>query len=213
MSLRLPPGFRAETRTEVRRSRFVATLARVDSEEAARAVIAEVRHRYPDARHHCTAFVVEASGRQPVERSNDDGEPSGTAGRPMLAVLTGRGLTQVVAVVTRWFGGVKLGTGGLTRAYAGAVEEALAGVRLLRAIELPEHVVAVSVGDGVRVEAELRRRGARMLGASYGAEAELTVAAPWPPGELADVVAQLTGGRGSVAASGSTVVVEEDAGA
>lgn len=211
MSLRLPPGFRAESLTEVRRSRFLTTLARVDSEESARAVIAEVRHRHPDARHHCTAFVVEASGRQPIERSNDDGEPSGTAGRPMLAVLTGRGLTQVVAVVTRWFGGVKLGTGGLTRAYAGAVEDALAGVRLLEAVAWPEQLVRVAVGDGARVDSELRRRGATVLEASYGSDAELRVAAPWAPGELAEVVAQLTGGRGSVTASGATVVLEDEA--
>ena len=85
----LPRGYRAESELEVKRSRFIATLARADSEEAARDVIASVRGAYPDARHHCTAFVVEVPGAQPIERSSDDGEPAGTAGMPMLEVLRG----------------------------------------------------------------------------------------------------------------------------
>ncbi len=91
-----------------------------------------------DARHHCTAFVLGPDGT--TMRSNDDGEPSGTAGAPMLEVLRGRGLTDVVAVVTRWFGGTLLGTGGLIRAYGDAVSLALDGASLVR-MELREGLV------------------------------------------------------------------------
>lgn len=116
-------GGEATAEIVVLRSRFLATVRRVEDEDAARAMIAEIRTRHPDARHHCTAFVLGADGH--LRRTNDDGEPSGTAGRPMLDVLAGRGLTDVVAVVTRWFGGTLLGTGGLTRAYGDAVAAAL----------------------------------------------------------------------------------------
>ena len=108
----------------VLRSRFLAHVARAETEAAARAVIAEARAAHHDARHHCSAFVLGADAM--LRRSNDDGEPSGTAGRPMLDVLGGRGLSDVVVVVTRWFGGTLLGTGGLTRAYGDATAAALA---------------------------------------------------------------------------------------
>ncbi|MDR1512366.1 MAG: YigZ family protein, partial [Propionibacteriaceae bacterium] len=94
----------------IKKSRFLATVARADDEAAARAVVGEERSRHPLARHHCTAFIVESGSGRPTERSSDDGEPPGTAGTPMLAQLRGSGLVNVVAVVTRYFGGVKLGT-------------------------------------------------------------------------------------------------------
>lgn len=113
----------------VQRSKFLAEAHRVTSEQQARDVIAAIRARDFDARHHCSAFVI--AGEQPIARSNDDGEPAGTAGRPILDQIDGRGLSDVVVVVTRWFGGVLLGTGGLTRAYGDAAAAALdvAGVR------------------------------------------------------------------------------------
>ncbi|WP_313405892.1 YigZ family protein [Aeromicrobium sp.] len=124
-----PLGGTAEAEIVVSRSRFLARACRVEDEAAARAFVADVRSADHDARHHCTAFVIGPDGS--LRRSNDDGEPSGTAGRPMLEVLTGRDLSDVVVVVTRWFGGVLLGTGGLARAYADATGAALdaAGTR------------------------------------------------------------------------------------
>ncbi len=139
---------------EVRRSRFVCDVAPATSEQAARAVIEQVRAASREARHHCTAFVLGPDGA--TVRSNDDGEPSGTAGAPMLDVLRGRGLTDVVAVVTRWFGGTLLGTGGLIRAYGDAVTAAIGQARLLT-MELREGlVVEVGAADGPRVENALR---------------------------------------------------------
>jgi uncharacterized YigZ family protein len=144
----------ATAEIEVRRSRFVCDVAPATSEEAARAAIEQVRAASRDARHHCTAFVLGPDGA--TVRSNDDGEPSGTAGAPMLDVLRGRGLTDVVAVVTRWFGGTLLGTGGLIRAYGDAVTAALEQARLLT-MELREGlVVEVGAADGPRVENALR---------------------------------------------------------
>ncbi|MCD8067689.1 MAG: YigZ family protein [Lachnospiraceae bacterium] len=106
-----------------KRSRFIANIRAVESEEEAMAFVDQMRKRYYDARHNCYAFVVGPRGE--LARSSDDGEPSGTAGRPMLEVLQGAELKNAAVVVTRYFGGVLLGTGGLVRAYTQAVQEAL----------------------------------------------------------------------------------------
>jgi uncharacterized YigZ family protein len=144
----------ATAEVEVKRSRFVCDVAPASSEEAARGFVERVRAGSRDARHHCTAYVLGPDGS--TVRSNDDGEPSGTAGAPMLDVLRGRGLTDVVAVVTRWFGGTLLGTGGLIRAYGDAVSAALDAATLLT-MELREGlVVEVGAADGPRVENALR---------------------------------------------------------
>lgn len=195
--LRLPAGYRAETDTEVKRSRFRCTLARVDSEEEARAVIAEVRRAYPDARHHCTAFIVEVPDAAPVERSNDDGEPSGTAGRPMLEVLRGSGVTHVVAVVTRWFGGVLLGTGGLARAYSDAVRQALDAAPRVEVVRREVFEVTLDHADAGRVMEGLRQRGCEVLTASYGESVEITVAVSEVL-TLGVLVAELTRGRAAL---------------
>ena len=142
------------TESEVKGSRFLADLRPAADLEAAETVIAEVRREFHDARHHCTALVVGPDGQR--QRSNDDGEPSGTAGAPMLAVLRGADLTDVVAVVTRWFGGTLLGTGGLTRAYGGAVSDAVAAATRLRRRTVQQFAVAVGHEDAGRIEHRLR---------------------------------------------------------
>ena len=106
-----------------KKSRFIATLAPVRSEEEALDFIEQTKKQYWDARHNCTAFTV--GSRHQLTRCSDDGEPAGTAGRPMLEVLLGEDIHDVCVVVTRYFGGTLLGTGGLVRAYSGAVREAL----------------------------------------------------------------------------------------
>ncbi len=132
-----------ETRTEIRvvNSRFISTVAPAFSVEEARAFIARVRGEFPDAAHHVPAFLV-GHGSSVVAHCSDDGEPSGTAGRPILAVLRGSGLGDVAVVVTRYFGGTKLGTGGLVRAYRDAVREVLA--LLPRAVVVPTHTVMIA---------------------------------------------------------------------
>ena len=125
---RLIPQEAVETEILVVNSRFIANMAPVKSVEEARAIIAEVKKHHPTACHHVPAFVI-GHGKSVITHCSDDGEPSGTAGRPALAVLQGSGLGNVVVVVTRYFGGTKLGTGGLVKAYGDAVREVLKGVK------------------------------------------------------------------------------------
>ena len=106
-----------------KKSRFIATVAPVKSEEEAQSFIEQTKKKYWDARHNCTAFTI--GSQHQLTRCSDDGEPAGTAGRPMLDVLLGENIHDTAVVVTRYFGGTLLGTGGLVRAYSGAVREAL----------------------------------------------------------------------------------------
>lgn len=179
---------------EVKRSRFICRIERVGSEEAARAVVEEERKKHWDARHHCSAFVLGPLGD--VQRSSDDGEPSGTAGAPMLEVLRGRGVCDVVAVVTRYFGGVLLGAGGLVRAYSDAVRAGLdeAGVRERRLLE--RYDVEASHAEAGKLENTLRSHGVVVLGVDYGAAATLHLAVPaGDPDLLPRLLAELTGGE------------------
>lgn len=112
----------AEAEVREKGSRFIAVVGAATTEQEAQALVEERRSLHPDATHHCFAWRL---GRPAVERAADAGEPAGTAGQPMLRVLRGAELADVAAVVSRWFGGVKLGKGGLARAYAGAVQAAL----------------------------------------------------------------------------------------
>ena len=132
-----------ETRTEIQvlNSRFIATVAPVFSVDEARAFVAGIRQEFADASHNVPAYLV-GYGASVVAHCTDDGEPSGTAGRPALAVLRGSGLGDVAVVVTRYFGGTKLGTGGLVRAYSDAVRAVLDV--LPRAEKVPTHTVLVA---------------------------------------------------------------------
>ena len=112
-------------------SRFLAWIGPAAGEDDAKAALDGLARRYPDASHHCWAWRL---GSPPRERSSDAGEPSGTAGVPILQVVRGAGLSDVLAVVVRWFGGTKLGKGGLARAYAAAAREALIGLPVARRV-------------------------------------------------------------------------------
>jgi uncharacterized YigZ family protein len=126
---RLIPLDAVETEIIVVNSRFITNLAPANSVEEAREFIAAVKKNHPAANHHVPAFVI-GHGKSIITHCSDDGEPSGTAGRPALAVLQGSGLGNVVVVVTRYFGGTKLGTGGLVKAYGDAVREVLKEVKV-----------------------------------------------------------------------------------
>ncbi len=126
---RLMPLEPVQTEILVVNSRFIADLEFANSVEAARAHLGRVREQHPSATHNVPAFII-GHGNSIISHCSDDGEPSGTAGRPALAVLQGSGLGNVSVVVTRYFGGTKLGTGGLVRAYGDAVREVLKGVML-----------------------------------------------------------------------------------
>jgi uncharacterized YigZ family protein len=153
--------------TIVRKSRFICSLERVESEDDARATIDRVRKQYWDASHNCTAWNIGPGGR--LQRSSDDGEPAGTAGIPMLDALRKREIIDTVAIVTRYFGGIMLGAGGLVRAYGGAVTDAIdrAGVVERR----PLAVVQVSRphAQAGQFENALRAMPFRLDGVDYGA--------------------------------------------
>ncbi|MGX7124989.1 YigZ family protein [Enterococcus viikkiensis] len=114
---------------EIKKSRFICSLKRIDSEEEAKNFIQQLKKEHWKANHNCSAFIL--GEHNEIQRSSDDGEPSGTAGVPMLEVLKKNDLINVCAVVTRYFGGTKLGAGGLIRAYSGAVAQAIADIGIV----------------------------------------------------------------------------------
>ncbi|PPK97971.1 putative YigZ family protein [Kineococcus xinjiangensis] len=196
----LRDGLAAPVRTEtvVERSRFVCTLLPALDAAAADAAVAAVRAELTGAGHHCTAAVLGLDGAE--QRSGDDGEPAGTAGAPMLAALRASGLSGLVAVVSRWFGGTLLGTGGLVRAYGGAVSHALEQAPVLRRRAAERVLLTAGHAAAGRTEGELRRwlaaSGGVLLDATWAAQgwrAEAAVPAGSLPG-LEQVVAALRSG-------------------
>lgn len=187
----------ADAEIEVKRSRFLARIRRVESEADARAVIEGCRKEFWDARHHCSAYVI--GPLADLTRSNDDGEPSGTAGAPMLQTVAGRAISDVVAVVTRYFGGTLLGAGGLVRAYSEAVATGLDQAGTVRRTK--RQVVDVRLEPAVvgKVENLLRAKGFAILGTSYGEVAILTIGVPH--GVLNELDAALAG-EGNYAVTG-----------
>lgn len=164
----------------IKKSRFITRLTPVASVAQADDVVAQARKEFWDARHHCVALSVGSEADQ--QRSNDDGEPSGTAGIPMLEVLRQRQMTDVVAVVTRYFGGVMLGAGGLVRAYSGSVSSALDEARIVRRVRMQELLLEVPHADAGRIEHFLRdwlsANESRLDGIEYDASALFTMLVP-----------------------------------
>ncbi|MFJ7627474.1 YigZ family protein [Streptomyces sp. NPDC097595] len=162
--------------SEINRSRFLCALAPAATEEEAQEFIARVRREHPTATHNCYAYVIGADSS--VQKASDDGEPGGTAGVPMLQMLTRREVCYAVAVVTRYYGGVKLGAGGLIRAYGGVVGEALdaLGTRTRRRFRLA--TVTVGHQRAGRLENELRATGRTVREVRYAAEVTIEIALP-----------------------------------
>lgn len=182
---------------EVSRSRFRCALVRIEDEISARGVIEQARREHWNARHHCSAFIL--GPERAIERAHDDGEPPGTGGAPMLEVLRGREVSDVVAVVTRWFGGTLLGTGGLTRAYSDAVRAAFETVTLIERVEQELCDVTVDLAAAGRLEYELRSRGTKVLRIDYTDVATLELAVPAIAVPIAEeIVAELTNGSAAL---------------
>lgn len=166
----------AEAELVEKKSRFIATVRPVASEEEASVFIEEMKKKYYDARHNCSAYVIGSKAQ--LTRSSDDGEPSGTAGRPMLEVLLGSGIRNIAAVVTRYFGGTLLGTGGLVRAYSGVLKEALAKCETARqhfGVRLKIKTDYNAVG---KIQYILASRNIQVEDSVYAADVEMTVTAP-----------------------------------
>ncbi len=177
-----------------KKSRFIATLRSCGSEEEAVRFIEETKKKYWDARHNCSAFVVGSRGE--LTRCSDDGEPSGTAGRPMLEVLTGEGIRNAAVVVTRYFGGVLLGTGGLVRAYTQAVKEGLKNCQVGRMCQGYEARAQIDYGDIGKVLYLLKEQGIEPVEAEYGQNVILRLHIPADIlGILKKELADATSGR------------------
>ena len=189
----------------VKKSRFICTLTRVASENEARAAIDFARKTYWDAGHNCSAYRIGPGGQ--FQRTSDDGEPAGTAGAPMLAVLARRELTDVVAVVTRYFGGVLLGAGGLIRAYGRAVTETVDAVGIVERRPVALVSVEADHGEAGRLEHALRGAGYALGPAVHAArvafevhlgEAEIPTFEAW--------LAETTNGRSHAHVAGYTQI-------
>ena len=189
------PDGEAQSELVIKNSVFVGNVACAPTREAAQRFVSAIGKKYGDANHNAWAFKIRGDP-QALIGSSDDGEPGGTAGRPMLAVLEGSGLCQVVAVVSRFWGGRKLGTGGLVRAYGGAVRQCL---KALPTKELVRHRVArVTVDYGVygALKYQLPKLGVFLEDEVFAAAATFAVIVPYH--QLDDVAAMmrdLSGGR------------------
>ncbi|WP_329617566.1 YigZ family protein [Streptomyces brevispora] len=162
--------------TEINRSRFICALAPAATEQEAQEFVARVRREHPAASHNCFAYVIGADAS--VQKASDDGEPGGTAGVPMLQMLTRREMRYVVAVVTRYYGGVKLGAGGLIRAYGGAVGEALDTVGTLTRQRFRLATVTVDHQRAGRLENELRATGRTVREVRYAESVTIELGLP-----------------------------------
>jgi uncharacterized YigZ family protein len=162
--------------SEIKRSRFLCALAPAADEETAQDFVRRVRKAHPTAGHHCFAYVIGPDGR--LHRASDDGEPGGTAGTPMLQVLLGREVRDTVAVVTRYYGGIQLGAGGLARAYGGAVSAALDLIGTVERRLLALLTVTTDHQRAGRLENELRAAGRTVRGVSYAAEVTFHLGVP-----------------------------------
>ncbi|WP_010098547.1 YigZ family protein [Ornithinibacillus scapharcae] len=138
----------------IQKSRFIGTIKRVESEEEAQSFIQEIKKKYHDATHNCSAYII--GEHDQIQKANDDGEPSGTAGVPMLEVLKKQNLKDTAVVVTRYFGGIKLGAGGLIRAYGSSTSEALKAVGIIKRQLMKGFSVTVDYTLLGKLENELR---------------------------------------------------------
>ena len=184
-SYRIPTGNGASEYVE-KRSRFLGLVQPVSSEDEAREIIAACKKQYHDARHNCWCYLL----RDGTERYSDDGEPQGTAGIPMLEVFRRAGVTNVVCVVTRYFGGVLLGTGGLLRAYTAAAADALADAGISVVRRWVELSLPCAYGLFERMKLEVERQGGALGGVEYAED--VTIRALLPEQRVEDFIAAVT---------------------
>lgn len=177
-----------------KKSRFIATVKPVHSEQEAIDFINELKKKYWDATHNCSAFVI--GSRQEIQRCSDDGEPQGTAGRPMLDVLLGEEIHDVAVVVTRYFGGTLLGTGGLVRAYSRAVQEGLRNSKVIEKVLGSRLVIGTDYNGIGKIQYLLGQRGIPVVDSRYTDVVELEILIEESAvSELLDAVTEATSAR------------------
>ena len=163
---------------EVKKSDFITWLKAVDSREQAMAYLQQAKDAYPDARHHCWAYVMGDSANSQTAAMSDDGEPSGTAGKPMLNVLQHKPVNNVMAIVIRYFGGIKLGAGGLVRAYSQAVEQAFGEADLEPVVVKSEHRLRLDFAQEQWIRHQLSLLEGQVIKIDYSNDVKMTVALP-----------------------------------
>lgn len=174
----LIPAERSRTELEIERSQFITTLAHAPTADDARAFVESVRQEFPDATHNCWAFVAGPPGDSNQVGMSDDGEPSGTAGRPMLSVLLHSNVGEIAAVVTRYYGGVKLGTGGLVRAYTSGVQQAMEELPTRPLVHYEPIEVVLEYSDLSLVQRLLPEWEGVVLREGFTASVELSIDVP-----------------------------------
>ena len=179
-----------------KKSRFIGEIFPASSLAEAEERLLGIRKRYYDARHHCFAAVVGVPGTpEEIRRGNDDGEPGGTAGKPMLEVLDGEDLHNTAVVVTRYFGGTLLGTGGLVRAYSAAVKAAIANAVIVTVIRGRKIVYRVSYPDAGKLQYLYAKEGIEKPEIEYGQDVVMTLRMPLKMGErIKKITAETTNG-------------------
>jgi len=163
----------------IKKSRFITLLAHTDGVEAARAFVQQVKSEHPDARHHCWAWVAGAPHDSQQLGFSDDGEPSGTAGKPMLAQLMGADIGEITAVVVRYYGGIMLGTGGLVKAYGGGVQQGLRQLACTRKVPMKRYALKCDYAQLGDIERLLDRFDGRIDEIVYLDRIALTLALPY----------------------------------
>jgi len=162
------PAATLERELEVKKSRFIARAAKVENREQAMAFLEALRADYPDARHHCWAYLVGNPASASTAASSDDGEPSGTAGKPILNVIQHKEVGDVIVGVARYFGGIKLGAGGLTRAYSSACEAVLSALPLEQHRMLVRRMVCCDFSNEQPLRHWAEQHNAQVVTVDYG---------------------------------------------
>lgn len=184
---------RARHEIVIQKSRFIGDAFCVNSEDEALKRLQDVKAEFPDATHHCYAYIVEQEAL--IQRFNDDGEPGGTAGMPILQVIQNRGLKNVLVVVTRYFGGIKLGANGLVRAYSRAAAEVLDRAGMRRMVLSPKGIIYLDYAYVGQVEYFLRQKGVHVVGVEYSDKVTIEVVVPMDWGEFCGLLRELCGGN------------------
>ena len=177
------PADTVEIESEVKKSRFIARATKVSSREEALEFVAQAKRDYPDARHHCWAYLLGDPLSAATAAMHDAGEPSGTAGRPILNVIQHKGVGDVMVVVVRYFGGVKLGAGGLVRAYSGAAEAAMSQLPVEQAVAMQHLMLKMDFAKEQPVRHWLGQNQGEIGQIDYSAEVVMRVCVPQESGE------------------------------
>lgn len=184
------------TEETIKRSRFIATIGHAFTEEDAKAFISIIKNEFPDATHNCWAYVAGPPGHTARIGMSDDGEPHGTAGKPILTVLLHSEIGEIVAVVTRYFGGTKLGTGGLVRAYSGSVKNALAGLSIKEKRDVITLTAILDYSKIIAVRQMIESFNSEIIEAKYEADVSFKIELPKNDKDsFIHAITDLTGGE------------------